>query len=236
MVEVAPDPEPNPHWLQAGAFALALHAIVIALAVVTLRDMPRANLAAADTFRVTMVPAPPNDRSPAPAQEPTQHRPAAKPKVKVPLHRLPQTAMPERAAIELPPPAEPPVSSLPQTPVAPESPPAPVANLDTPAPRPAVTGRPSEAWLAEVLAQLERNKRYPAKARYFRQQDTVLVRFTIDRRGHLLSARIVKSQGYADIDAEVLALLRRAQPLVAPPPEVTGDEITETVAIEFYLS
>jgi protein TonB len=44
------------------------------------------------------------------------------------------------------------------------------------------------------------------------------VRFTIDERGNVLSASLARSSGFAELDQEVVALVRRASPVPAPPP------------------
>ena len=59
--------------------------------------------------------------------------------------------------------------------------------------------------------------------------------FTIDRNGHVLSRHIVNGSGYADLDAEVLALVERAQPMPAFPASMTEAQLDLTVPIRFSL-
>jgi protein TonB len=59
--------------------------------------------------------------------------------------------------------------------------------------------------------------------------------FTIDRQGRLIDSRIVRSAGAAALDAEALALLDRAQPFPAPPPQLAGERVNLTVPIRFNL-
>jgi len=84
------------------------------------------------------------------------------------------------------------------------------------------SGAPSPAqiadWQSRLMAHLERRKRYPAGARSRRERGIVHVRFTIGENGQVLSASLARSSGYADLDNEVLSLLRRASPVPAPPP------------------
>ena len=82
----------------------------------------------------------------------------------------------------------------------------------------------------EVAKLLEHNKRYPDEARGRGEQGVATLNFTIDRDGHVLSSRIVKSSGYATLDAETLALVQRAQPFPPPPPELAGSELTVPVS------
>lgn len=121
-------------------------------------------------------------------------------------------------------PAEPMVAVAPPPPV------APAPGTQQTAPKGAVT------WQGLLLARLEQAKRYPASAQARRQQGVVLLHFTMDRNGTVLSAAIQKSSGYEALDQESLAMLQRAQPLPQPPVEVTGDPIELVVPVEFYLN
>lgn len=87
----------------------------------------------------------------------------------------------------------------------------------------------------KLLRHLNRHKRYPAGARAKREQGVVYVRFAMDRSGNVLSAVLEKRGRWADLDAEGLALLTRAQPLPIPPQEVAGDPIEMIVPVEFSL-
>jgi protein TonB len=88
-----------------------------------------------------------------------------------------------------------------------------------------------ETWQGLLLARLQQAKRTVPSA----QKGIALLHFTMDRDGNVLSAEIRKSSGYALLDQETLALIRRAQPLPKPPPEVTGNPIALDVPIEFNL-
>ena len=86
-----------------------------------------------------------------------------------------------------------------------------------------------------IAAWLERHKEYPQQARARRQEGVVLLRFTIDRAGRLLNWRIDQGSGYAALDREVEAMLRRATPLPPLPPEMTQAELELAVPIRFRL-
>ena len=87
-------------------------------------------------------------------------------------------------------------------------------------------------WQARVASHLERRKRYPAAAKRQGQQGTAQVRFTIDGSGHVQSVSLVRSSGVAALDEEVVALVRRASPVPAPPPGVNR---TIIVPIRFSM-
>ena len=89
------------------------------------------------------------------------------------------------------------------------------------------------AWKADLAKLLEINRRYPPKARSAKEEGTVLVAFTLDRRGRVVASRIVQSSGFVTLDNEVLELVSRAQPFPAPPPELRGDTVNLTVPVTF---
>lgn len=90
---------------------------------------------------------------------------------------------------------------------------------------------PSPAkWQSRLLAHLQRKKRYPSGARSRREEGTAYVRFSIDTAGNVLSVRLAASSGFPELDAEVVALVKRASPVPAPPPGVSR---TLTVPVQF---
>jgi protein TonB len=90
-------------------------------------------------------------------------------------------------------------------------------------------------WRDLVAARLQQNKRYPREAEARRETGVVTLNFSVDRRGKVLSSRIVKSSGHSSLDEEVQAMLRRAEPLPAFGPAMTQSAIQLTVPIQFSL-
>ena len=90
-------------------------------------------------------------------------------------------------------------------------------------------------WKTQIVALLERNKRYPPAARSRHEHGIAQVSFSLDRQGRVLDSRIVRSAGAALLDEEAVALLNRAQPFPPPPPELAGERINLTVPIRFNL-
>ena len=88
------------------------------------------------------------------------------------------------------------------------------------APQPSAGSRGASPakWQAQLMARLERLKRYPTGARSRREEGVVQVRFTVDEFGNVRSAELVRSSGYAELDEAVLALVQRASPVPPPPP------------------
>lgn len=85
------------------------------------------------------------------------------------------------------------------------------------------SGGSSAMWQSRLMAHLERRKRYPSGARARKEEGTVVVRFSIDASGNVLSVRLARSSGNAELDEATLALMRRASPVPAPPPGASLD-------------
>jgi protein TonB len=97
-------------------------------------------------------------------------------------------------------------------------------------------GNPGAAdYTARLLAWLQRHKRYPREAMTRRDQGTALLYFEIGPRGQVLSYRLRRSSGHEALDQEALALIRRAQPLPAPPPNLNGSRLRLVVPVRFSL-
>jgi TonB family protein len=100
----------------------------------------------------------------------------------------------------------------------------------------APSAEPSDAqrsWIQDILVRLGREKRYPSEAQQQGLDDYITVRFVLDRRGKVLSARIVHSNGYAPLDAEALALFRRVT-LPPMPDEMKGETFDKQVGLHFF--
>ncbi|MDE5451429.1 TonB family protein [Bradyrhizobium sp. CSA112] len=90
-------------------------------------------------------------------------------------------------------------------------------------------------WRTQVLALVEKNKRYPEAARSRREQGTAQVSFTLDRKGMVINARVTQSSGSNALDEEAIALLRRAQPFPAPPATFPGEFVVVRQPIRFTV-
>jgi periplasmic protein TonB len=99
----------------------------------------------------------------------------------------------------------------------------------------AAAPRIDQSWQTLLVKHLQQFKNYPSTARARSEQGVVVLAFTMDRNGHVLSRRIVTSSGHADLDDEVLALVERAQPLPAFPASMTQANLALTVPIRFSL-
>jgi periplasmic protein TonB len=93
----------------------------------------------------------------------------------------------------------------------------------------------SSTWETSLVKRLNQFKRYPGGAQSRGVEGMVLLSFSVDRTGHVLSHQIVRSSGHPELDAEVMSMIERAQPLPAFPPSMTDDKLDLTVPIQFSL-
>ena len=91
------------------------------------------------------------------------------------------------------------------------------------------------SWKGLVAAHLQRHKRYPATAQSRREEGTVSLAFTLDRRGRVVASHISHSSGYVDLDQETLAMVQRAQPFPDPPPDIAGQQFPFVVPLRYNL-
>jgi protein TonB len=88
-------------------------------------------------------------------------------------------------------------------------------------------------WTKELVAHLDRHKRYPAE----RQQKTaeIVISFELDRTGHVVSTSIVKGSGDTAFDEAALAMVRRSDPVPQPPPLVADEGLNFTLPVIFRV-
>ncbi len=76
----------------------------------------------------------------------------------------------------------------------------------------------ASAYRSSVIGHLASFKRYPPAARARGAQGNPAVSFSIDASGRVDSVSLTRASGDPDIDAEIVAMVRRASPFPAPPP------------------
>lgn len=91
-------------------------------------------------------------------------------------------------------------------------------------------------YFAEVQDWLERHKRYPRRAKLRQLQGVALLRFVVMRDGSITNFAVEESSGHSLLDAEVLKLVVRAQPLPSIPKSMLRPEIELFVPIVFSLN
>ena len=149
---------------------------------------------------------------------------------------VPEVEQQEQAKVDAPPPPQQTTTDV----TLPEEKPPEKVEPTNPSPRntarvEATAPRIDPSWTTLLFKQLQRYKSYPSGARARNEQGVVTLSFTVDRDGHVLSRQIVTSSGHPDLDAEVLTMIERAQPLPAFPASMTQAQQDFTVPIRFSL-
>jgi periplasmic protein TonB len=83
-------------------------------------------------------------------------------------------------------------------------------------------------WQKELIAHLDKHKRYPERGL---KSAEIVVSFVFDRKGHVLSASVVKGSGDPAFDGAVLTMLRRSDPVPQPPPLVADEDLKFTLKV-----
>ncbi len=86
-------------------------------------------------------------------------------------------------------------------------------------------------WQKELVAHLDRYKRYPPDRRQMSAE--ALVTLTLDRAGRVLAATIAKSSGDAAFDRAAISMVERASPVPAPPPLIADEGLTFSLPVVF---
>lgn len=95
------------------------------------------------------------------------------------------------------------------------------------------TNRARATWQKELIAHLDKHKRYPAERQL--KAAEISIRFTLDRLGHVLETTIEKSSGDVAFDQAALAMVKRSDPVPAPPPRVADEGLSFTLPVIFRV-
>lgn len=229
-------------WSLSAIVVVALHVLILALVLFryTAPDIPGTGsqpimidletvAPTQDAKKLDVAPGPDMQEAPPPAPEPEKNAAVEEQIAPAPIQEKPTVVAPPEQKEKPKPEKDKP------KPLA-EKPPKP---SDAPAPRTTATPQASQAARANyngiLSAHLQRFKQYPAASRTASEQGVAMLSFTVSRSGQVLNSRLAKSSGSAALDAETMAMIRRAQPLPPFPPEMTEGSQTFTVPVRFSL-
>jgi len=88
-------------------------------------------------------------------------------------------------------------------------------------------------WQKELVAHLDKHKRYPHERT--QKSAEIIVNFTLDRLGHVVSATVVKGSGDPVFDEAALAMIHRSDPVPPPPPLVADEGLSFTLPVIFRV-
>ena len=246
-------------WLIAGLGALALHVSCVAFALANLRPDDDADDLGAPVIEIGLEPGSRHSEQidlPAGPESDASTAAPATPEQKVVTE---QTALPQETPVESPTPdrvvtmndpvrpqeEEPEVKKerleASEASVAAEATAAPTIAALPDAPHTVApaqgtaesTQRERLTWQKELVAHFDRHKRYPA-GRPAKAAE-IVVSFELDRRGHILSSRVARSSGDAAFDEAALAMIKRSDPVPAPPRRVADEGLSFTLPVIFRV-
>lgn len=98
-----------------------------------------------------------------------------------------------------------------------------------------VTAAIVASYKQSVAAHLQRFKQYPPVAKAAGQQGVARISFTLGRGGQVMSSGLGGSSGQPGLDAETLAMVRRAQPFPSFPPELKQATMSFSAPVAFQI-
>ena len=224
MVDMAPataSPQPTPMDIAPGPVMQAADA------------SPPSEQAKPETVQEQLEATPPQLKPEVEA--PPEQKPDPTPQKPEPVKLVPEPAKP---VPEKPRPVRKEAKKPTEVPPAPRTTAAPRAERQAPAAS-AISAGASAAAIASynqrVAAHLQRFKQYPPASKAAGQQGTARLSFSLGRGGQVLASRLGGSSGHAALDAETMAMVRRAQPFPAFPAEMKHASMSFSVPILFSL-
>ncbi|MCU1727239.1 TonB family protein [Pseudomonas sp. 7P_10.2_Bac1] len=226
------------------AVVLAIHAVAVALALNwsnprPIELPPQAMMVDLAPMPEPPPPAPPKVVTPPQPPAPVEELPipklaeAPKPKIAVPKPVKPKQKPQPPKPVEKPEPVKEKPSEDKPSDATPTK--APSEKSAAPAPGPSPQQLAAKAsWEGTLLAHLGKYKKYPPAAQSRGKEGLNRLRFVVDAEGKVLSYELVGRSGNADLDRATLEMIRRAQPLPKPPPEMLTNGSIEIVAPFVY--
>ena len=193
---------------------------------------PPPEAAQQEIVREQLAPTPPqeNPEVVAPPEQETEPTPPKPEPAKVVPDRKPSPVKPKAVRAK----ATRPTDALP----APRTTASPRAERQAPAAS-AISAGASAAAIASynqrVAAHLQRFKQYPPAAKAAGQRGVARLIFTLGRGGQVLASRLAGSSGHATLDAETMAMVRRAQPFPPFPSDMKQGSMSFSVPVAFSI-
>ena len=86
-------------------------------------------------------------------------------------------------------------------------------------------------WQRQLITHINRFKRYPSTGS--RRTVEIVVAFTLDRSGHVISAAIQTGSGDPAFDHAALAMMEKADPVPPPPPPIADEGLSFSLPVVF---
>lgn len=91
------------------------------------------------------------------------------------------------------------------------------------------------SWQRSVVSVVAKKQVYPRAAMSQEIEGRAKVKMTIDRAGKITNYEVVESTGSDLLDAEVVKLMERINPLPAPPADASDSNLTFVLPLAWVL-
>lgn len=226
------------------AVAIGVHGVILAAGLWASSTAVNTEPEAIKIALATVAPEPEEENTPAPEPLP-EPEPVPEPEP-LPTPPDPEPAPrpdPAPDPVPTPPQPEPTPQPIQETVLASSAAPEVGETMAAAAPAPSKAPPPPDArtqarqatYFGQILAWLDRHKRYPRDARRNREEGVSELFIAIDRNGRVREYRLVASSGNQMLDDASLAMVRRADPLPSMPKHIPGDGMEFVVPVEFFM-
>lgn len=93
----------------------------------------------------------------------------------------------------------------------------------------------AKSYFAKLMAWLHQHKNYPPELKKEKVQGVVVIKFSINQSGEVISASIKTGSGHASLDQAALDMLERANPVPPIPEAMARERLTLAIPVEYSL-
>lgn len=95
---------------------------------------------------------------------------------------------------------------------------------------------PKIKYRGQVYQLVNKNKKYPRKAKALQQEGTVVARIQLSKEGKLLKAEIVESSNYKSLAEATLEAIQKVKKFPTIPKEYGKEEVTLRIPFKFFIA
>ncbi|WP_168190228.1 energy transducer TonB [Luteithermobacter gelatinilyticus] len=92
-----------------------------------------------------------------------------------------------------------------------------------------------KSWQGKIVKLVSKKQVYPRAAMRQELEGKAKVKISFDRSGNIISHEVLQSTGHDILDAEVTNLVKRINPLPAPPAELGDDKLVIVLPLTWTI-